>query len=203
MEEPKLISETLKYEGKIFKVVQRELEQEDGTVIIRDVVIKRSTVLGLIFNERGEVYVQQEYRSGINRVTWGFPSGIIEDENPIMAIKREVLEETGYELLEDPVIHAVGALSEGFTNESQFVGICKVNTNNVRYHQNLDEGEHITNGKWVKPDEITNSILYKGVSLDDTQQQAEKPHITSMAGQFALSTYCFSSILNDFLQGGE
>lgn len=189
MKEPKIISETLKYEGKIFNVVQRELEQEDGTIITRDVVIKQKTVSAIIMNEKGEVYLQQEYRSGINQVTWGFPSGIVEDwEQPSTAVKREVLEETGYKLFEEP--HEIGnggALSEGFTNEIQHIFMCNVNTKNGRTSQNLDDGEHITNGRWVAPQDIANSIL--------NTSDNKTPYLSSMSGQYLLSTYCFALLL--------
>lgn len=191
MEQPKLISETLKYEGKIFKVVQRKLQQEDGSIITRDVVIKDKTVAGLIVNEKGEVYVQQEYRSGINQVTWGLPSGMVETwELPSTAIKREVLEETGYELIDTPKeIGDGGALSEGFTNEIQHVFLCKVDTRNGKKEQNLDKGEHITNGQWLNPQSIVNDII-ENIDV--------KAKVSSMSGQYLVACYCYLLVLGGF-----
>lgn len=184
MIKPEILDETLKYEGKIFKVVQRRLKQEDGSIITRDVVLKNPCVMGLIINEKGEIYLQDEYRSGIDDITTGFPAGIIEDDElPIDALEREVLEETGYKPKKTVMIGS-GNVSEGFTNEVHSLGLCWVDTEDGKAEQNLDEDEHITNGRWVNSNEFN-------------------PRITSLSGQKLLETFYDESFMESLVTAND
>lgn len=85
------------------------------------------------------------------------------------ALSREVLEETGYKPRTVKMIGS-GTVSEGFTNEVHELGVCWVNTEDSKVKQNLDEGERITNGRWIKIDEFD-------------------PYIISLSGQKLLETF--------------
>lgn len=187
MNKPEIISEELKYEGKIFKVVQRKLKLEDGSTMIRDVVIKNSSVSAIITDGYGKVYVQEEYRSGIDKVTLGFPAGLIEaDESPEEAIKREILEETGYDVVHSMFV-GKGALSEGFTNEEQYIYMCRVDTSNGHSSLDLDKDEHITNGSWVYPGDL----LYT---------TKDGLNLTSMSGKYLRDIFRANKQINSMIE---
>lgn len=178
----KFINQTLKYEGRIFKVIQKTLEHEDGTQFTRDVVIKNPSVIGMVINQDNQVYVQREYRAGISCVTNGFPSGIIEKgETPYRAISREIKEETGYTVKEIKECKML-SLSEGFTNEAQFTFIAYVNTNSQKQDElNLDNDERIIKGEWINFDE-----------LKDIK-------ITSASAQYLIQYFKSSDVYNNLL----
>ena len=51
----------------------------------------------LCFTEEGQVVMVEQYRHGIQQVTLEFPAGAIDQgEQPSLAARRELLEETGY-----------------------------------------------------------------------------------------------------------
>lgn len=58
-------------------------------------------VLGLITNDKGQILLlKHTYRTK----PWGIPSGWIEHEDPIEALKREVYEETSFEIKVETIL---------------------------------------------------------------------------------------------------
>ncbi|MCX6078569.1 MAG: NUDIX hydrolase [Chloroflexi bacterium] len=54
-----------------------------------------ATIVGI--TKQQEVILIQQYRHGAGRVIWEFPGGVVDqDESPLQAAKRELLEESGY-----------------------------------------------------------------------------------------------------------
>lgn len=71
MKKPNIISATQEYQGAVFKVVERKLQYTTGEKLTRQIVLKaNSVIVAIVYNNK--VYVQNEYRSGINKVTSGF-----------------------------------------------------------------------------------------------------------------------------------
>ena len=56
-----------------------------------------SFAMVILENSKNEILITKEYRRGLKKIIFGFPGGLIDKkETPIKAIKRELLEETGY-----------------------------------------------------------------------------------------------------------
>ena len=85
------------YNGKVIHVVKDEVELDDGTRTLREVVIHNGGVCIALRN--GEYYYMvTQYRYALGKDMLEFPAGKIEKgEDPDEAILREVVEETGYE----------------------------------------------------------------------------------------------------------
>lgn len=131
--------------GVVYTDVTKCLEI-DGKNITRDVIIKRPCVVALVKDTSGFTpfaILVNEFRVGTMKKENGFPAGIVDEgEEPIQAIVREVIEETGLipyhvEYLGDTYT------SSGFTNEHIHHFYVEVNSKNKR-EQELDHDEQIT-----------------------------------------------------------
>lgn len=72
-------------------------QREDG-VIIEPFYVQESRDWVCVFpvTEAGEVVLVTEYRHAVASVVTGLCGGVVDDEGPMEAAKRELLEETGY-----------------------------------------------------------------------------------------------------------
>ena len=81
-----------------FDVRMDDVTLPDGTESDFHSVTEPSSVVVLPFAEDGDVVVIEEWRQAVGRVNLGLPAGGLEgDEDPAVAARRELAEETGYE----------------------------------------------------------------------------------------------------------
>lgn len=84
------------YSGKVISVVRDDVVLDDGIKTIREVVLHNGGVC-IALKDGDYYYMVRQYRYALNKEMLEFPAGKIEkNENPYDAIKREVIEETGY-----------------------------------------------------------------------------------------------------------
>lgn len=93
----KMIERETIYDGKVIRVYKDEVELDDGSRSIREIVQHNGGVC--IALKHGDVYyLVKQFRYALGREMLEFPAGKIEKgEDPMEAILREVVEETGYE----------------------------------------------------------------------------------------------------------
>ena len=92
----KQISREEIYNGKVIHVVKDEVELDDGTRSIREVVLHNGGACIALKNE-GKYYMVSQYRYSLGKEMLEFPAGKIEKgEDPDETILREAVEETGY-----------------------------------------------------------------------------------------------------------
>ncbi|MCR4855412.1 MAG: NUDIX hydrolase [Erysipelotrichaceae bacterium] len=85
------------YNGKVIHVVRDEVELDDGSRSIREVVLHNGGVC-IALKEGDHYFMVSQYRYSLGKEMLEFPAGKIEKgEDPDEAILREVTEETGYE----------------------------------------------------------------------------------------------------------
>jgi len=142
----KITSEKNNRHGVVYSDVTRRIELDDKTTITRDVIIKKPCVVALvqdISTLKPHAILCNEFRVGTMKNEYGFPAGFIDEgEEPIQAIIREVIEETGMvpitvEYLGDSYT------SSGFTNEHIHHFFVEVDSNNKK-EQDLDHDEQIS-----------------------------------------------------------
>jgi len=88
-----------------------------------------------------EVVLIKQYRHGVRDVLWEIPGGIIEDgEDPMMGVKRELLEETGYTASE--FIQVAKLYPNPALQTNSMYCFLALNAEKVEV-QSLDDGEDI------------------------------------------------------------
>lgn len=114
-------------------------------------------VLILDYSEKNTLLVNQ-YRPGNRGNLYEVPAGLIdENEEPLEAMYREVLEETGYDKKHLDLIYSYPKpllISPGYTTENLNFFIVKLNSENITpKEQSLDEGEDLFT-QWVDLEKI-------------------------------------------------
>lgn len=87
------------FDHPFVQITMEEVSLPDGKVISDwPIVNARDYVNAVVFDEEGQALILDGYKHGMRRCGWQVVGSYIEaDENPLRAIERELLEETGYE----------------------------------------------------------------------------------------------------------
>ncbi|MGL5089197.1 MAG: NUDIX hydrolase [Fusobacteriaceae bacterium] len=110
---------------------------------------KPNAIAALILNStEDKVLLVEQYRPGTAGKILEIPAGIIENnEDPKDTLKREVREETGYEIESFKILYTPQKpliLSPGYTSEELYVYVVKLKSENeIVYEKQLDEGEDL------------------------------------------------------------
>ena len=163
---------------KDLRFLKIKIEKHPTRDIQLEFLDKPNAIAAFILNStEDKVLLVEQYRPGVEGKLLEIPAGIIEDnEDPKETLRREVREETGYEIesfniLYSPIKPLV--LSPGYTSEKLYIYILKLKSENEQvYEKQLDEGEDLE-CFWYQLDEmleITNdfkthyaSLLYKNL----------------------------------------
>ncbi len=96
---PKLIGSKIAYQGPRQTVRIDTLKSHQGEAIDYYVVEHRDAVAAVTITPEGEMVLIEQYRHPVGRVLLDIPGGLIDEgEDLEVAVKREVLEETGYQV---------------------------------------------------------------------------------------------------------
>ena len=149
----KLISEETKYEGPRFNVVQR-IYEDDKTQkqYIRDSVELLPAAMILPITKNNEVVFIKQFREVLGKETLELPAGIIEaGEEPIVAAKRELEEETGFVAKE---AKEIDTFMSSIGTENSVIHLVYIDNAKKEKDQNLDSDEYI-NYELFTFDELT------------------------------------------------
>ena len=90
------ISSHTHFEGNIIKVIEDDVQLPDGQKVKREVVRHDPAVVVIAFEEPDIVYLINQFRYPVDQVLLEACAGIInQEEDPLLAAKRELKEETG------------------------------------------------------------------------------------------------------------
>ncbi len=93
----KTLSEESVFDGKFIKVSRYDVELSTGKKSIREVVHHPGGVVVVAMKDNKTILMVKQYRYPIKQVSLELPAGRLErGENPDLAIKRELEEETGH-----------------------------------------------------------------------------------------------------------
>ena len=97
LSEKQLESETI-FNGRILHVVKDRVELPNGHISTREVIRHIGAACVIPVTDDGKVITERQYRYPYNEVITEIPAGKLDsdEEDPLDAAKRELIEETGY-----------------------------------------------------------------------------------------------------------
>lgn len=138
------IKSKLMFKGSIVSFYRDDVKLEDNRLTKRDVIKYNNfsgSVCALCLNSKNEIICVKQYRHVKKELSLSCVSGYIEkNENPIDAIKREIKEEIGGEVIEIEQIFQHYPLV-AYSYEKVYCYVAKIKDNLTK--QNLDENENI------------------------------------------------------------
>jgi ADP-ribose pyrophosphatase len=87
------------FDDPYVKVTMQQVKLPDGRVVTDwPIVHTRDYVNALVFDHSQRIMVLEGYKHGLGKSSWQVVGGYLEpDEEPLLAIQRELLEETGFQ----------------------------------------------------------------------------------------------------------
>src|SRR5215472_16333539 len=93
----KLISSVQKYKNDLFSVTEDHAVDPSGFEIRRAIVQHRGSAVMMAVDDRKRILLVRQYRLPARSYLWELPAGRLDEgETPLVAAKRELIEETGY-----------------------------------------------------------------------------------------------------------
>jgi nicotinate (nicotinamide) nucleotide adenylyltransferase len=151
------VSESIQYITPIFELVKKTVYGLD----FRPVGINSKDWVSIIVEHNGKYLLVKQLRYGLMKDQIEFPCGMIENgEEPILASKRELQEETGIELLDDTQIYYLGKYAANPAFMNNYMHYYYVNLDTAEFVQgdtNFDEHEKIEK-LWMNKKEFINKV---------------------------------------------
>lgn len=150
------------YRGKIFTVVQDEIEFENGKRTKWDLVVHNGACAIVPITKNQEVILVRQYRNAENGEVLEIPAGKLEKgEEPLICAKRELEEEIGYYAQSVEKICSMYT-AVGFSDEKLHLYLA---TGLMKTKQNLDEDEYIEIETYPLEEAIR--MIFTGVIKDN------------------------------------
>lgn len=128
------------YNGKIVKLDINEVELSNGQISNREVVYHKPGVSVVAIDNKSNLLLVKQFRSGIGQELIEIPAGLVENgENPIDAARRELQEEIGYDCNNLQLLCSFYP-SPGFCNEITYIYLA---TNLIKSTLPKDKDEFI------------------------------------------------------------
>jgi len=158
------LSSKVVYQNPWMRVREDAVVRPDGTDGIYGVMESKDSVIVVALNDQDEVYLIHSFSYPVSSWSWGLPGGGGDNEEPEVAARRELVEETGITAKEWTSLGKM-RVSSGLMSEQMAVLLARELSFGDRIES--DDKDLITQGKFVSFDEI-DDMLYKN-EIDDSQ----------------------------------
>lgn len=163
MSDWKTLSSEIVYETPWIKIRRDAVQNQNGKPLTYSYMeLKNPSVFVVAMNAAGEILIQNVYRYTINKRLWEIPAGHMEDnEEPLVAAKRELLEETN---LESNDWHHLGSTYQivGTGNVPMEVFLAAHVTGSQKV---IDEDEDIEQHRFVSLEDLE-TMIHEGELVD-------------------------------------
>ncbi len=154
MIEKRLSGETI-FEGHVVKLVKDKVLCPNGNESFREIVRHNGGAAVLCINENEEILLVKQFRYAYDEVMYEIPAGKLEkNEDPLLAAKRELEEETGNKAESLDFLGAIYPTC-GYSSEIIYLYLAR---NCKKSHTHFDEDE-VIESKFYKLDDVKNMIL--------------------------------------------
>jgi ADP-ribose pyrophosphatase len=116
MDKPEIVGSETVFRGKVFSI-KREVVSYKGKKFRKEIVEHPGAVAMLPITREGKIILEKQYRHPVGRWIYEVPAGTLEEgESPEECAIRELMEETGYDVLK---LEKLGScyLSPGYSTE--------------------------------------------------------------------------------------
>lgn len=128
------------FKGFVFDVYKLQVEQQDGILYPRELVEHNGGACVIALNEKNEIYLVKQFRTGAKEFLLELPAGKLEvNEDPVLCAYRELEEEVGLKA------NSMELLSEAYPTPGYSSEIIYIYYTNdfSKTEQDLDEGEFL------------------------------------------------------------
>ena len=145
----KTVNKNYVYQGKILSLRVDDALRADGKPCKRE-IIEHSGGACVLYVENGKVLLVKQYRYAYGESIYEIPAGKLNvGENPMLAAKRELEEETGVKSEHLQLLYVMYP-TPGYTNERIYIYLAK---DGERVPAHLDEGEFL-DVEWIEIDKV-------------------------------------------------
>lgn len=152
------------YQNSWMHVREDEIIRPDGSKGIYGVMESKDSVIIAAVNDLNEIYIIRSFNYPVSTWSWGLPGGSGDDEDPLTASKRELVEETGISASTWTLLGKT-RVSSGLMTEQMAVLLAQDLTYGERIE--ADDKDIVTTGKFVSFNTIYRMI--QDNEIDDAQ----------------------------------
>ncbi len=150
-EQPKRLNRQVIYQSHYVNLFVDQVRFPNGVVINQHHLLdfERGAVMAIVQDQAGKYLMVNQCRYTTGRSEWEFPAGAMEDgEEVIQAARREILEETGYQVRDPVVLYSFNPMV-GLANKVNHVVRCQADGSPGSY-----DTQEISAVAWFKEEQI-------------------------------------------------